>query len=341
MPAFSSTCSTRRGELARKNLLTNVMEPDASEEGVARPNATRYGASRSMRLSIDELAESTKRMLAGETVVSLDTALIDGSFVSDRIGGADEDFDALRTAIGEHGQTTPILVRPHPEAEGRYMIVFGHRRTRAARDLGVPVRAVVKNIADIAHVVAQGQENTARANLSFIEKALFGKKLLDMGQGKETIKAALTVDDTLLSRMLSVADTISPAVIEAIGAAKGVGRDRWEELKRLVLEPAAAAAASGFVASGEFPAADAAERFNALLQHLKTRRAPARRRLARPTTWVADDKMVSADFRRVGKTFSLSLKSKDANGFGEYLSTNLGTLYQAFKASKGETTNGD
>jgi len=76
------------------------------------------------------------------------------------------------------------------------MIVFGHRRARVPRT-SHPRSAVVKNLEDIAHIVMQGQENTARANLSFIEKALFGKKLREMGQSKETIKAALTVDDTL------------------------------------------------------------------------------------------------------------------------------------------------
>ena len=68
------------------------------------------------------------------------------------------------------------------------MIVFGHRRARVARDLGINVRAVVKPLADIEHVIAQGQENTARADLSFIEKSLFARKLdherNDQGNGQ-------------------------------------------------------------------------------------------------------------------------------------------------------------
>ena len=68
------------------------------------------------------------------------------------------------------------------------MIVFGHRRAKVARDLGINVRAVVKPLADIEHVIAQGQENTARADLSFIERALFAQKLAktryDQGNGQ-------------------------------------------------------------------------------------------------------------------------------------------------------------
>ena len=51
------------------------------------------------------------------------------------------------------------LCVPTRDARGRYMIVFGHRRTRVAKELGVPVRAVVKKLEEIAHIIAQGQEN--------------------------------------------------------------------------------------------------------------------------------------------------------------------------------------
>src|SRR5690606_15982500 len=96
------------------------------------------------------------------------------------------------------------------------------------------VKAVVKPLADIEHVIAQGQENTARADLTFIEKALFARKLLVSGMSKDTAKTALSIDDTLLSRMLSVVETVPDEVLIALGAAKGIGRDRWEELKKLV-----------------------------------------------------------------------------------------------------------
>ena len=74
---------------------------------------------------------------------------------------------------------------------------------------------------------------------------------------KETVKSALTIDDTLLSRMLSVAETVPQAVLDAVGAAKGVGRDRWEELKKLVQIPANATKAVEFVGTEEFSARQA------------------------------------------------------------------------------------
>ncbi|MGO8846703.1 MAG: plasmid partitioning protein RepB [Methylocella sp.] len=325
----------------RKNLLSNITGPETPKaDSEARSEYTRRGASRSMMISIDEMAENAKKMIAGDAIVNLDPTLIDGSFVSDRIEDNDEDYIALRDAIKERGQASPILVRPHPETEGRYMIVFGHRRARVAKDLGTPVRAVVKNLEDIAHIVMQGQENTARANLSFIEKALFGKKLREMGQSKETIKAALTVDDTLLSRMLSVAETVPPTVIDVIGAAKTVGRDRWEELKKLVAHSAKAELARQLAQSDELLSKKAADRFNYLLVQLKATRKPSQRQL-KSASWAPEDKMVTATYRCTSKTFSLSLKSGSAGEFGQFISSNLESLYRAFKEEKIRSKTGD
>jgi ParB family chromosome partitioning protein len=331
--------------VARKNLLASVTGPEAPKtDSEARHEYARRGASRSMMISIDEMAENAKKLIAGEAIIDLDVDVIDQSFVTDRIDDDDEGYLLLREAIREHGQSTPILVRPHPRIPGRYMIVFGHRRARVAKELGIPVRAVIKNLEDIAHIIAQGQENTARANLSFIEKALFAKKLFDMGQSKDTIKSALTIDDTLTSRMLSVADTVPPAVIEAIGAARTVGRDRWEELKKEVKRPASADFALEIVSSEEFQAKDAAERFNYLLAQLRAARKSSRkaaRKEIEPASWAPEDKTVAASFRNTGNSFSLSLKSKNASEFGQFISSNLDSLYRAFKEAKFSNETGD
>ncbi|SIR21698.1 chromosome partitioning protein, ParB family [Rhizobium sp. RU20A] len=327
--------------MARKHSLL-VRGPGDAElltaEAGARSEYTRRGASRSMLQSLDELAENSMRMLEGETVVSLDPELLEGSFVADRIGDDEADYAILREAIRQSGQSTPILVRPHPETPGRYMIVFGHRRARAARDLGMPVRAVVKPLEDIAHVVTQGQENTARSDLTFIEKALFAAKLLSSGMSKDVAKAALSIDDTLLSRMLSVAETVPASVIEAVGAAKGVGRDRWEELKKLIQTPAQAARAQAVLTSDEFKEAAVEDRFNHLLAELKTARRPKRKE-GTPSVrrFEVAEKAVAVSTRSSSKTFTIELTSKDARHFGAFVSEQLEALYKAFQAKQSDT----
>lgn len=321
----------------RKNLLANITGAATSPaENQARSGYASRGASRSMMLSIEEMAENAKKLVAGETIVDLDPSLIEDSFIKDRVGDDEEEFALFREGIKERGQLQPILVRPHPTIGGRYMIVFGHRRTRAARELGIPVRAVVRDLAEIAHIIAQGQENSRRADLSFIEKALFARKLQTMGQDKETIKSALSVDDTLLSRMFSVLEIVPVPVIEALGAAKSIGRDRWEELKRTIAQPKKAKQALATVQSDEFRAKDSAARFSHLLSELKQKRTRPGKSAAkaRAGTWVPEDKMVAAKFRNTGNTFSLSLTSKDGSDFGQFISSSLEDLYRAFKETK-------
>ncbi|MGV1760586.1 plasmid partitioning protein RepB [Rhizobium sp. A22-96] len=321
--------------VARKHSLASFVQPaaDAQQRGAeARSEYAKRGATRSMMQSLDEMAENSLRLLEGDTVVSLDPELLDASFVADRIGDDMDDYVQLREAIRQSGQSTPILVRPHPDDAGRYMIVFGHRRARAAREIGIPVRAVVKAIEDIAHVIAQGQENTARSDLTFIEKSLFARKLIANGMSKDIVKASLTIDDTLLSRMLSVADTVPDVVLEAVGAAKGVGRDRWEELKKLVLAPAESQRATEFVETDTFKTSPDGERFNVLLNELKTVKKP-KRPAALPSVRQFDvaAKSVAVTTRSSGKNFTIALSSKDASKFGAFVSDQLEALYRAFQ----------
>ncbi|WP_224769553.1 plasmid partitioning protein RepB [Pseudosulfitobacter pseudonitzschiae] len=278
--------------MARKDLLKSVMASSSEQpKDSGRSGYAMRGASKSMKVSIDNLAENSKRLLEGETIVEIDPQLIDVSFVSDRLSDDDEAFNELKESIAAGRQDTPVLLRPHPDLAGRYMIVFGHRRVRVASALGRTVRAVVKPMDDVAHILAQGQENTARADLSFIEKALFAKSLLDMGQAKDVIQSALTIDGTLLSRMLSVAQNIPRHVIERIGPAKQIGRDRWEDFKKLASESANQKVLEGALELEGLHELDSDARFELLHSRLaEVGRTPKRRKTRvapKKRTWTA------------------------------------------------------
>ena len=97
----------------RKNLLSNITGPETPKaDSEARSEYTRRGASRSMMISIDEMAENAKKMIAGDAIVNLDPTLIDGSFISDRIEDDDEDYVSLRDAIKERGRPLRSLCVP-------------------------------------------------------------------------------------------------------------------------------------------------------------------------------------------------------------------------------------
>lgn len=320
--------------MARKNPFANLMDDKPDADLRPRLDYTIKGASKSILHSIDEMAERADRLLEGQTVAEIDPALVDVSFVRDRLSGDDAEYQELLAAIREHGQQSPVLLRPHPRQSGRYMVVFGHRRVRAAAELGIKVRAIVREMDDRAHVVAQGQENSARANLSFIEKAMFAGNLsrLNYDQDNATVRAALSVDRATLSKLLSVS-AIPAEILAAVGPARGIGRDRWYELKILLEKTAVLDRALDYVADPEFLAeTDSDNRFHRLVAHLKAARKPARAPAkAVSRKWSSEDKRLSVDMKSDGKNFTLALKAKDAMGFGEYVSRNLAALYETYR----------
>ncbi len=330
--------------MARKNPFANLLE-DAHSPDQPQPSLdyTVKGASRSFLSSINEIASRADRLMEGEPIVELDPNDVATSFVRDRLDEDGPEFDELLSAIRERGQDSPILVRPHPKEAGRYMVVFGHRRLKVAAVLGRKVRAVIRQLADSEHVVAQGQENSARANLSFIERALYAGELarLRYDQDNTIILAALSVDRASLSKMLSVA-AISEPVLRSIGAAKGIGRDRWYELKLLLDRPSNEERAKTAIGEAGFAELSSDERFNFLLRRLKA--APAARAVVGPklAKWSAADGSITADVTvdRAKVTMAFKTKGQDAKAFGDYLSGALDSLYEDFRRQATETNNG-
>lgn len=345
--------------MSRKNLLTSLTErkltavnsaPAAESQASLTPAMERNrsrGAFGAITKSIDELAEKAQaakefeaRLLEGETVVELDPAMIDSSFVSDRMSDDREAFEELVEAIRQRGQDSPILVRPHPTLEGRYMTVFGHRRARAAKALGRPVRAVVKSLDDRDHVIAQGQENSARADLSFIEKAVFAANLEQRGYDREVIMAALSVDKTVVSKMISVTNDIAANVIAAVGPAKNSGRDRWYKLAMKFRDQDAGAKALDLIQAAEFQSAGSDERLDLLTQYLESEKPKAKPTKARSQSgvWASADSSVSVTFKKSGKTATIAIGAVNGVRFADWISGQLDTLYQEFTRSERRKT---
>lgn len=177
--------------------------------------------------------KSTLRDLSSNAVKELDPALIDDGGPRDRLSISDTDVAELAESMRLHGQQVPIMVRPLPDAPGRYRIVYGRRRLRALKLIGMPAKALVRSLTDEQAILAQGQENSLRLDPSFIEKALFVAELANAGYDSAVILDALAIDKPMLSRMTKVARSIPPGVIHFVGPAHGIGRRRWEELADL------------------------------------------------------------------------------------------------------------
>ncbi|HLP66106.1 MAG TPA: plasmid partitioning protein RepB [Rhizobium sp.] len=215
--------------MARRNIFQPPPPPPASDDNNAvevRPRFPNTGTMSGVK--------STLRDLSSNAVKELDPDLIDDGGPKDRLLISDADVADLAQSIRLHGQQVPIMVRPLPDSPGRYRIVYGRRRLRALKIVGVPAKALVRTLTDEQAILAQGQENSLRLDPSFVEKALFVSELADSGYDPAVILDALAIDKPMLSRMTKVARTIPEAAIHFVGPAHGIGRRRWEELADVV-----------------------------------------------------------------------------------------------------------
>ena len=270
--------------------------------------------------------ELEKRLVEGQTIVDLEPSLVDDSFVPDRMEASPADEAAFRELIREHGQNSPILVRPHPDNPDRFQVAFGHRRLRAARALGINVRAVVRALSDEELVVAQGQENSGRTDLTFIERARFAVRLEERKFSRETIMAALNVDKAALSRLIAIATRVPAEVIDAIGAAPSFGRVRWQELTDLLDGDDNRRRAVAHVKTPGFSDLESDKRFESIAAAL---REVASR--ARAETWSAHDGTHAAKVMRSGKKTTLTFDDRVTPQFGDFVRERLQSLYDEYK----------
>jgi ParB-like partition proteins len=86
----------------------------------------------------------------------------------------------LASSIREKGILQPILVRPHPRENGRYEIIAGERRWRAAQQARLTdVPVVVSEMDDMEMFEVAVIENVQRADLNPLEEADAFKALMD------------------------------------------------------------------------------------------------------------------------------------------------------------------
>lgn len=302
--------------MARKDLLKGLMDAEATPPAPSAPKRA-TGAIGAVSRSISDL----KR----RSLVDIDPRMIDdtGGF-RDRLDH-DPELQALTASIQEYGQQVPVLVRVNPNDPERYQVVYGRRRVAALKSLGAPVKALVRDLDDRALILAQGQENTARKNLTFIEKANFARQMRDAQYDRKVICDALSMDKTLLSRMLQVADAVPVSLIQAIGAAPSFGRDRWLAL---------AAALKGQSPPQTLQGDTSDARFEWVMAQLAKPKSP---RPAPPVAVIpgASGKPLAQIERRSAK-LTVTVFSKEAEGFDTWLADNIEEIHRTWKTQGGE-----
>ena len=93
-------------------------------------------------------------------------------------------IEYLAGTMKAEGQLQPILVRRHPESAGRWMLVAGERRWRAAKYLGWP--RILGVVHDGDPEIASLLENLQRVDLNPIEEAGAIRRLMEVKSVSQT-----------------------------------------------------------------------------------------------------------------------------------------------------------
>lgn len=137
-------------------------------------------------------ATANPRTPGAESLVPL--SLIDANPAQPRTSIRPEALEQLARSIQESGVVQPILVRP--VANGRFQIIAGERRFRAAQKLGLPtIPAVVRTVADDRVLEFALVENIQREELTPIEEAQALRRLQDeLGLTQEALASKVGKD---------------------------------------------------------------------------------------------------------------------------------------------------
>jgi ParB family chromosome partitioning protein len=264
--------------------------------------------------------------------------MIDDQGLIDRLGETEDDDDSLRASLKKYGQLVPVLLRPSTENPGRYEIIYGRRRVRAAKAIGISVKAIIRPLDGEEAVVAQGQENTARRDLSFIEKARFARLITEEGYSRDVAMEALNCHATVLSVMLSVVRDVPDEVVLKIGPAPGIGRDRWFEFaKQARAAEGSLEALRDHLDQPEIAARESNERFTAASTFLKDARearpatgsVPQNRPLGKKTERAIVERGSRRELgsiQRSGRGVTIRITAAEQRGFAEWLDSHADDL---------------
>lgn len=312
---------------------------ELSADNDAAPSRVSSGSVRSLKDSFSNVERENdnlrQQLASGIVVMEVDPNLVDPSPVRDRFKDQDvASFDALKASIERRGQRVPVLLRQHPNIPGRYQSAYGHRRVRAARELGRTVKAVISDLSDEDLVVAQGVENSEREDLSFIERAVFSMHLEDVGHSRSVIQEALSIDRAEVSKLLAVARSVPADLIENVGRAPKVGRPRWQSLSDLLKQKSALKAARDATVRPEFRDLDSDRRFlSVFLAASRGSQAPdAPKRLVETVHATTGEKI--ARVQREDLEIKVTFDRRTNSDFASFLVDQLPRLFETYVASK-------
>ena len=197
-------------------LLGAPLEPEApptqarsASEGLSQVPAPTLARSASESLTASTLAD-----IATTTLLQLPVHEIEENPFQPRREFSDVEIASLAESLKEHDMLQPILVR---KVAGRYQLISGERRLRAARLAGwptIPARlreADDRLVAELAIV-----ENLQRKDLNPVEKALSFKRYLDEHRcTQDDLARRLKIDRSTIANLMRLLE-LPPEILTSL-----------------------------------------------------------------------------------------------------------------------------
>lgn len=146
--------------------------------------------------------------------------------------------DGLAASIGQVGVLQPVTVTPR---DGRYLLVYGHRRLAAAKQAGrATIPAIVQARTEAERVTRQTVENLHREDLSPLQEATAIANLRDTVAAERNGRAPsqrelaerLGLSQSHISKRLELLEL--PAEVQAVLDSGGITLGQAQDLHRLV-----------------------------------------------------------------------------------------------------------
>lgn len=143
------------------------------------------------------------------------------------------DVEELAKTFTTVGQQQPCVVRNSPKEKGKYELIVGERRWRAAEIAGVKLKVIVKEMDDHTAALVQAVENEKRSDISDYAKGMsYANKIEKSLITQKDLIEILGISKQQVSRLLSF-KKIPPVLSEAIADFRKVSARTAEELSRL------------------------------------------------------------------------------------------------------------
>jgi len=191
------------------------------------------------------LSDSVSVVAPGEELQEVDIDLIDPNPDQPRLRFNEDKLNELAQSIRANGLVQPLLLRR--SANGRYQIVAGERRWRAAQLADLPkVHAVVRNIPDSKLLELALIENIQREELNPIEEASAYQRLIhNLGLTQDEVAQQVGKDRSSIAnylRLLKLPEDVQRMLEDeliSMGHARALlGLDTKDQIRRLANEVA-------------------------------------------------------------------------------------------------------